>query len=160
MTNLTLDVNIIDFPSIPVAMLPHRCSLSCSTTAWRNLSCGVKRRGLSPVNQSQTFGVAWDDPATTAPDAFRFDICGSVNEPVPDNRYGVSNGELTGGRYAVARHVGELDDISHTIWGIIRHWLPASGEKMRKAPILFHYTNLAEGIIEQRLETDVYVPLM
>ncbi|CAM6343716.1 hypothetical protein ESCOCK354M_09140 [Escherichia coli] len=26
MTNLTLDVNIIDFPSIPVAMLPHRCS--------------------------------------------------------------------------------------------------------------------------------------
>ena len=69
----------------------------------------------------------------------------------------MSNGELTGGRYAVARHVGELDDISHTIWGIIRHWLPASGEKMRKAPILFHYTNLAEGIIEQRLETDVYV---
>ena len=50
-------------------------------------------------------------------------------------------------------------DISHTVWGIIRHWLPASGEKMRKAPILFHYTNLAEGVTEQRLETDVYVPL-
>ncbi|EFC2136991.1 AraC family transcriptional regulator, partial [Escherichia coli] len=30
---------------------------------------------------------------------------------------------------------------------------------MRKAPILFHYTNLAEGVTEQRLETDVYVPL-
>ncbi|EJA4780483.1 AraC family transcriptional regulator, partial [Escherichia coli] len=27
------------------------------------------------------------------------------------------------------------------------------------APILFHYTNLAEGVTEQRLETDVYVPL-
>ncbi|EOX0413682.1 AraC family transcriptional regulator, partial [Escherichia coli] len=24
---------------------------------------------------------------------------------------------------------------------------------------LFHYTNLAEGVTEQRLETDVYVPL-
>ncbi|STH69996.1 putative regulatory protein [Escherichia coli] len=43
--------------------------------------------------------------------------------------------------------------------GHYRHWLPASGEKMRKAPILFHYTNLAEGVTEQRLETDVYVPL-
>ena len=64
----------------------------------------------------------------------------------------MSNGELTGGRYAVARHVGELDGISHTIWGIIRHWLPASGEKMRKAPILFHYTNLAEGMAERRLK--------
>ncbi|HDS3002532.1 TPA: GyrI-like domain-containing protein [Escherichia coli] len=159
MTNLTLDVNIIDFPSIPVAMLPHRCSPELLNYSVAKFIMWRKEMGLSPVNQSQTFGVAWDDPATTAPEAFRFDICGSVSEPIPDNRYGVSNGELTGGRYAVARHVGELDDISHTIWGIIRHWLPASGEKMRKAPILFHYTNLAEGMTEQRLETDVYVPL-
>lgn len=125
---------------------------------WRNLSCGVKRRGFLLLTKARLWRRL-DDPATTAPEAFRFDICGSVSEAIPDNRYGVSNGELTGGRYAVARHVGELDDISHTIWGIIRHWLPASGEKMRKAPILFHYTNLAEGVTEQRLETDVYVPL-
>ncbi|XNM76630.1 GyrI-like domain-containing protein [Escherichia coli] len=78
----------------------------------------------------------------------------------PDNRYGVSNGELTGERHAVARHVGELDDISHTIWGnYFATGCLQSGEKMRKAPILFHYTNLAEGVTEQRLETDVYVPL-
>ena len=139
MTNLTLDVNIIDFPSIPVAMLPHRCSPELLNYSVAKFIMWRKETGLSPVNQSQTFGVAWDDPATTAPEAFRFDICGSVSEPIPDNRYGVSNGELTGGRYAVARHVGEL--------------------KMRKAPILFHYTNLAEGVTEQRLETDVYVPL-
>ncbi len=43
------------------------------------------------------------------------------------------------------------------IWGIIRHWLPASGEKMRKAPILFHYTNLAEGVTEQRLENRMFM---
>lgn len=120
----------------------------------------AQETGLSPVNQSQTFGVAWDDPASTAPEAFRFDICGSVSEPIPENRYGVSNGELTSGRYAVARHVGDLDNISHTIWTIIRNWLPESGEKMRKAPILFHYTNLGEGMVEQQLKTDVYVPLM
>lgn len=114
MTNLTLDVNIIDFPSIPVAMLPHRCSPELLNYSVAKFIMWRKETGLSPVNQSQTFGVAWDDPATTAPEAFRFDICGSVSEPIPDNRYGVSNGELTGGRYAVARHVGELDDISHT----------------------------------------------
>ena len=121
MTNLTLDVNIIDFPSIPVAMLPHRCSPELLNYSVAKFIMWRKETGLSPVNQSQTFGVAWDDPATTEPEAFRFDICGSVSEPIPDNRYGVSNGELTGGRYAVARHVGELDDISHTVWGIIRH---------------------------------------
>lgn len=53
-----------------------------------------------------------------------------------------------------------LDNISHTIRAIIRRWLPDSGEKMRNAPILFHYTNLAEGMSEKRLETDIYVPLM
>ncbi len=98
MTNLTLDVIIIDFPSIPVAMLPHRCSpeLLNYSLAMANFIMWRKETGLSPVNQSQTFGVACDDPATTAPEAFRFDICGSVSEPGPDNRYGVSNGELTG----------------------------------------------------------------
>ena len=96
MTNLTLDVNIIDFPSIPVAMLPHRCSPELLNYSVAKFIMWRKETGLSPVNQSQTFGVAWDDPATTAPEAFRFDICGSVSEPIPDNRYGVSNGELTG----------------------------------------------------------------
>ena len=91
MTNLTLDVNIIDFPSIPVAMLPHRCSPELLNYSVAKFIMWRKETGLSPVNQSQTFGVAWDDPATTAPEAFRFDICGSVSEPIPDNRYGVAN---------------------------------------------------------------------
>ena len=83
MTNLTLDVNIIDFPSIPVAMLPHRCSPELLNYSVAKFIMWRKETGLSPVNQSQTFGVAWDDPATTAPEAFRFDICGSVSEPIP-----------------------------------------------------------------------------
>ena len=141
-------------------MLPHRCSPELLNYSVAKFIMWRKETGLSPVNQSQTFGVAWDDPATTAPEAFRFDICGSVSEPVPDNRYGVSNGELTGGRYAVARHVGELDDISHAVLG---HHSPLATCKRRKnaqsPSILFHYTNLAEGMTERRLETDIYVPL-
>lgn len=62
MTNLTLDVNIIDFPSIPVAMLPHRCSPELLNYSVAKFIMWRKETGLSPVNQSQTFGVAWDDP--------------------------------------------------------------------------------------------------
>ena len=152
MKNLTLDVSIINFPSTRVALLPHRCSPELLNYSVAKFIMWRKETGLSPVNQSQTFGNDF-------PESLRFDICGSVSEAIPENRYGVSNSELGGGRYAVARHVGELDDISRTVWGIIRQWLPESGEKIRKAPILFHYTNLAEGMSEQRLETDVYVPL-
>ena len=70
MTTLTLDVNIIDFPSTPVAMLPHRCSPELLNYSVAKFIMWRKETGLSPVNQSQTFGVAWDDPATTAPEAF------------------------------------------------------------------------------------------
>ena len=57
MTNLTLDVNIIDFPSIPVAMLPHRCSPELLNYSVAKFIMWRKETGLSPVNQSQTFGV-------------------------------------------------------------------------------------------------------
>lgn len=50
--------------------------------------------------------------------------------------------------------------IFHTRYGasFATGYLQAA-KKMRKAPILFHYTNLAEGMTERRLETDIYVPL-
>lgn len=57
MKNLTLDVNIIDFPSIPVAMLPHRCSPELLNYSVAKFIMWRKETGLSPVNQSQTFGV-------------------------------------------------------------------------------------------------------
>ncbi|STM17225.1 putative regulatory protein [Escherichia coli] len=82
MTNLTLDVNIIDFPSIPVAMLPHRCSPELLNYSVAKFIMWRKETGLSPVNQSQTFGVAW----TTlhhAPEAFRFDICAALANRFP-----------------------------------------------------------------------------
>ena len=65
MTNLTLDVNIIDFPSIPVAMLPHRCSPELLNYSVAKFIMWRKETGLSPVNQSQTFGVAWDEEVTS-----------------------------------------------------------------------------------------------
>ncbi len=145
MTNLTLDVNIIDFPSIPVAMLPHRCSPELLNYSVAKFIMWRKETGLSPVNQSQTFGVAWDDPATTAPEAFRFDICGSVSEPIPDNRYGVSNGELTGGRYAVARHVGELDDISHRYGALFATGCLQAARKCVKHRLCFTTPILPKG---------------
>ncbi|MEN1471815.1 hypothetical protein AAIG88_32135, partial [Pseudomonas aeruginosa] len=50
-TNLTLDVNIIDFPSIPVAMLPHRCSPELLIYSVAKFIMWRKETGLSPVNQ-------------------------------------------------------------------------------------------------------------
>ncbi|MEJ1958513.1 MAG: GyrI-like domain-containing protein [Nitrosomonadales bacterium] len=70
-----------------------------------------KTSGLSPVESSKTFGIAYDNPDTTEPDKFRFDICGSVTEDIPDNPQGVRNSIIPEGRCAVVRHLGSHDRI-------------------------------------------------
>ncbi|MCO4158765.1 AraC family transcriptional regulator [Citrobacter amalonaticus] len=155
----TMDVRIIDFPTTKVAMLQHRGSPDLVNASVANFIAWRKSTGLSPVRQSQTFGIAWDDPATTAPEAFRFDICGSVSETIPENSFGVMNGEVAGGRYAVGRHSGSLDNVSQTVWAMFRDWLPASGEAMRDAPVFFHYLNFVNDVPEHELLTDIYLPL-
>jgi AraC family transcriptional regulator len=155
----TMEIKIVDFPQTQVAMLQHRGNpdrvndSAAKFIAWR------KSTGLSPVHESSTFGIAWDDPATTPADAFRFDICGSIAEAIPENEFGVSSGEIDGGRYAVCRHTGSLDTISATVWAMFRDWLPASGETLRDAPVFFHYLNFIHEVPEHALQTDIYLPL-
>ncbi len=155
----TMEIKIVDFPQIQVAMLQHRGSPNRVNDSAAKFIAWRKTTGLSPVHESSTFGIAWDDPATTPADAFRFDICGSISEAIPENEFGVCSGEIDGGRYAVGRHTGSLDTISATVWAMFRDWLPASGETLRDAPVFFHYLNFIHEVPEHALQTDIYLPL-
>ena len=155
----TMEVKIVDFPHTQVAMLQHRGSPALVNDSAATFIAWRKRTGLSPVSESQTFGIAWDDPATTSAEAFRFDICGSVTTAIPENDFGVINGEIAGGRYAVGRHSGSLDNLSQTVWAMFRDWLPGSGETLRDAPVFFHYLNFINDVPEHQLQTDIYLPL-
>ena len=154
-----MEVKIVDFPHTQVAMLQHRGSPALVNDSAATFIAWRKRTGLSPVSESQTFGIAWDDPATTSAEAFRFDICGSVTTAIPENDFGVINGEIAGGRYAVGRHSGSLDNLSQTVWAMFRDWLPGSGETLRDAPVFFHYLNFINDVPEHQLQTDIYLPL-
>lgn len=154
-----MDVKIVEFPQTNVAMLTHqghpdRVNDSAATfIEWRRTT------GLSPVASSQTYGIAWHDPQTTPPEQFRFDICGSVTAPIPENAFGVVNAEIPGGRCAVARHQGSLDSLSDSVWYLFREWLPGSGETPRDFPVFFHYLNFVHEVPEHALLTDIYLPL-
>lgn len=67
----TMEVKIVDFPHTQVAMLQHRGSPALVNDSAATFIAWRKRTGLSPVSESQTFGIAWDDPATTSAEAFR-----------------------------------------------------------------------------------------
>lgn len=152
-------VKIVQFPDTQVAMLRHRGSPDLVNATAAQFIAWRKASGLSPVATCATWGVSWDDPATTPADDFRFDICGSVNEPIAENAFGVVNGAIPGGRCALARHHGSLDTLAQSVWSLYRDWLPTSGETLRDFPLFFRYLNFVHEVGEHELQTDIYLPL-
>lgn len=157
---MDIDVRVVDFDETKVAVKAHRgppdrvYETVGQFIAWR------KETGLSPVKTSQTFGIGYDDPDVVKPEDFRYDVCGSIDGGVPENAYGVKSGVIPGGRCAVARHVGSLDNVADTVYYLYRDWLPNSGEELRDFPCFFHYLTLVPDVDECDLLTDIYLPLM
>ncbi|WP_428772559.1 AraC family transcriptional regulator [Vibrio sp.] len=154
-----MDVSLVDMPPQQLAVIEHYgdpkrvLETAAKFIEWR------KSTGLSPLDNSKTFGIPYSDPAETPEEEFRFDICGTIDGDVPDNAFGVKSGWLPGGRFAVARHFGSHDNIGDTVYALYRQWLPESGEQLRDFPCFFHYHNFVHQVNECDLITDVYLPL-
>jgi len=155
-----MKVQIQKFDGCRVAVLEHKGpaeSLNHSVASfieWRKTS------QLSPVSLSETYGVPHNDPNAVEPDEFRFDICGVVQEPVPENPQGVITKEIPSGRCAVLRHLGSRDHLDEKIYYLYRDWLPESGHELRDFPVYFRYLNFYPEVPENELVTDIYLPLL
>jgi AraC family transcriptional regulator len=154
-----MQVKIVTVEPVTLAVLEHRGDPMSVNDSVQRFIAWRKETGLSPITNSQTYGIAYDDPTTTPPKDFRFDICGSVTAPVPTNRHGVVTKTIPGGRCAVVRHEGSPDHIAGSIYHLYRNWLPHSGEELRDFPVYFHYLNLKSNTPEHELLTDVHLPL-
>lgn len=154
-----VDIKIIDFEKKKVALIEHKGNpkLVFDTAAkfisWR------KETGLSPIKKSDTFGVPYSDPNDTPDAEFQFDICGTHDGDVPENKYGVKSGIIPSRRCAVAQHKGSHDLISETVYYLYQQWLPDSGEELRDFPCFFHYLNFVHEVDECELVTDIYLPI-
>ena len=154
-----MEVKIIDFAETKVAVLEHLGPPELVNDSARRFIKWRKDSKLSPKDRCRTFGIAYDNPDTTEPQAFRFDLCAEVSADVPPNPHGVVTKVIPGGRCAVARHLGSHDRIGEGAYYLYRDWLPRSGEELRDFPLFFHYLNLLPETPEQKLATDLYLPL-
>ncbi len=155
-----MEVRIVDFKQTQVAVLEHHGPAERVNDSVRIFIDWRKSSGLSPIATSRTFGLVHSDPETTAPDAFRFDICGEVSAPVPDNPQGVTTGQIPSGRCATVRHYGPTERIGDSAYYLYREWLPESGEELRDFPIFYHYLKRPPETPEHELVTDIYLPLL
>lgn len=154
-----VQVDIVDFETTLIAVLEHRGPTERVNDSVARFIAWRKETGLSPKQASRTFGVAFDNPDTTEPSQFRFDICGEVGAEVPPNPQGVLTKTIPGGRCARVRHHGSHIRLGESIYPLYRDWLPESGEELRDFPLYFHYLNLLPETPENELVTDIYLPL-
>lgn len=106
----------------------------------------------------EAFGFAYDDPQTTPPEEFRFDLGLTIPEQLTLEG-GIIEKRLPSGRYAVAIHKGARHHISDTVYELYRDWLPKSGEELGDLPCIFCYYNFDHEVAETELVTECWVLL-
>lgn len=154
-----MDVEIKKFERIKLAVLEYSGDPKRLNEAIPKFIEWRKASGESPVTSHRTFGLVYNDPNNTAPEEFRFDICGEIKEDLKVNQSGIIQKEIPAGKYAVVRHLGSRDTMDDKIYQLYQQWLPQSSEKVRDFPLFFQYHNFFPETAEADLITDIYLPI-
>ncbi|WP_428670411.1 AraC family transcriptional regulator [Roseibium sp.] len=159
-TGLDFDrIRIVDFPETLVAVLEHQGTPAGLPATVRRF-VDWRRENALPPSRSATFNILYDDPKTVAPEDYRFDVCCSVSQEVPENSQGVITKTIPGGRCAVIEHHGSLDHADADIRALYRDWLPQSGEELRDYPLFVQRISFFPDVPEHEAKTEIYLPLM
>ncbi len=154
----TPEVSIVDFPETSIAVLAHKGPAETLGQTIRQFIAWRKQHHTPPT-KSKTFNIVYDDPATTEPEQYRFDVCASVKAKVPDNNHGVINKIIPGGRCALVRHIGPDDIIEQTVSYLYGEWLTKNDEEHRDFPLFFERVTFFPDVTESEMITDIYLPL-
>ncbi|UFT99962.1 GyrI-like domain-containing protein [Radiobacillus kanasensis] len=90
------------------------------------------------TNSATIFGVPQDNPEITRPENCRYDACIAISKDYQMDD-SVSEGELSGGEYAVFKVKHTADDVQKA-WDEIFPAIQNSGYQMDNKPIIERYT--------------------
>ncbi|GGD68164.1 AraC family transcriptional regulator [Lacimicrobium alkaliphilum] len=152
------NVEIVDFPEIPVAVAEHRGDPGQLGKTIAKFIQWRKENKLPPT-KSRTFNLVYDDPQTTPPQDYRFDLCCAITSPITDNAHGIGNSVIPAGKCAVIRHIGSDDAISEVVNYLYTQWLSDSDYEIRDYPLFFERVSFFPEVQESEMITDVYLPL-
>lgn len=151
-------VGIILFPETRVAAFEHRGDPQRIGDSVRRFIEWRKQHQLPP-RVSATFNILYDNPAETAPEDYRFDICAATTRPVEPNPFGVVGKTLPAGRCAVLRHIGSDEQLGASVARLYADWLPQSGEELRDFPLFLQRVSFFPDVPEHEAITDLFLPL-
>ena len=155
----TMKVDIKHVSKTRLAMIEHRGDPKLMGNSVNKLVTWAKAQAINlKPKAGEAFAFAYDDPKTTAPEQFRFDLGIKVPEHLKLEN-GVVEKYLPAGRYAVAMHRGSRDNVADTIYPLYREWLPASCEQLGDLPCVFCYHNFDHEVADTESLTEVWLLL-
>ncbi|MCL9780133.1 AraC family transcriptional regulator [Vibrio sp. S4M6] len=152
-----MDVIVKQVSSRRLAVLEHRGDPSGLGQSVNRLVTWAKSLPINvKPSAGDAFGFAYDDPATTPAEKFRFDLALTVPESLVIEDKNILDKRLPEGKYAIAVHKGSRDSIGDTIYAVLRDWLPQSGESLEDFPCLFCYQNFDHEVADTELVTECW----
>ena len=101
--------------------------------------------------------VSYDDPKITEASLQRSEVSLAIHKPaLPEGE--VSCKTLAGGKYAVFFYQGSYSQLSAVCDAAMR-WVVESEYKLRDEPIFEKYLNDARRTPEEKLKTEIYIPI-
>jgi AraC family transcriptional regulator len=156
-TTMTCQTTIRDTPAIRVAALAHRGDYLSIGSTFERLAAMAAGQGLFG-SSTRSFGIYYDDPASTPRDALRADACLTLPDGMlPSGELQMR--EIRGGRYAVTLHVGPYAELHIPYAWLYGTWLPQSGEEAADSPSIEEYLNDARTVPASELRTEIWLPL-
>jgi AraC family transcriptional regulator len=156
-TTTTYLATIRETPVLRVAALAHHGEyMNIGSTFERLMAMAAGQGLIGPWTRS--FGIYYDDPASTPRDALRSDACVTLPDgKMPSRELEVR--EIRGGRYAVTLHRGPYAELHFPYTWLYGTWLPTSGEEPADAPSVEEYLNDARVVPPSELRTEIWLPL-
>ena len=157
METTSYQATIRETPPIRVAVLPHHGDYQTIGATFQRLSTIAAGQGLFGPD-TRSFGIYYDDPSATVPDALRSDACLTVPDGwTPGGELQVR--EIRGGRYASVLHVGPYAELARPYKWLYGTWLAQNGEEAADAPCVEEYLNDARTVPPTELKTVIWLPL-
>ena len=119
----------------------------------------VRRRFLPAAS---ILGLSYDSPDLEDHEALRFDACVTLtpNADVAGARAdGLCDISIPGGAYAVFRHRGSYERITHVYDQLVAAWVLSGCVELRPAPFINTYLSDPASVAERDLECDLAIPI-
>jgi len=131
-----------------------------SKSAWEKLGAQIKENRLIELDpaEGEALGICYDDPNITNPSNIRYEAAHSWDNMEELKNGGFETKNIAGGNYAKVGYLGISN--GEDAWYGLYAWIENNGYHFRDEPPFEKYLNGAVESDLEKLEVEVYVPVM